>query len=350
MNRHKWLRWNAPADEGTVPDDAAGESRKHARDDTSRLHTHWTGGAKLLTGAASGGLFAALAAGPIGLFIAFAAYSSSSSKSGQAAPPPPDRSNERAAVGEFAERFVVTWLETPSGQEAQLASYVNAPGLALPQVPFTADMPAVSAIAPVGPDTWTVTVSVSVSLSGKDKGRQYFQVPVMDTSGALVAEALPAPVSAPASGQAPPLGYGNQVDLSSSVAVSASQFLTALLTGGAGGDVTRFESPGTAVSAVSPPPYSAVDVQSVLSDRDMSGAPATPAAGDEVRLLVTATATAGPRSQVMVQYALTMAARAGRWEVRSMDTTPATTSTASANKPSPSPASPTSASTQPSAN
>jgi hypothetical protein len=102
--------------------------------------------------------------------------------------------------------------------------------------------------------------------------------------------------------------------------VASGEFLVALLTGA--GDVDRYVSPGTAIAPVTPPPYSAVDVTDVTTDRDVLQMPVPPATGETVRVLVTARATAGPRQQIGVQYALTLIARAGRWEVRVIDLTP----------------------------
>jgi len=58
--------------------------------------------------------------------------------------------------------------------------------------------------------------------------------------------------------------------------------------------------------------------------QDPSGLPAVPLNGAELQVLVTADVTATPSQQLAVQYALTLAAREGRWEVAAVDPTPVT--------------------------
>ncbi len=298
-----------------------------------RLQARWTGGTLLATRTATAVLWSALVAGPLALVLAVLVVLSGPGTSADVAAPAADHSAEQAAVEEFAQRFVVTWLQTPQGQEAQLAPYVQVVHLTLPEVPWQADAPATASVGRLGAGRWSVTVAVSVSAPGSPTRRRYFQVPVSYVSGgggggAMVAAALPAPVAAPIAAAAPELAYRYRADPAGPVVTSIGEFLTALLTGQ--GDVTRYVSPGTVIAAVNPPPYTAVAVSDVMVDRDVAGG-TPPTSGQRLAVLATARVTAGPNQQIDVQYALTLLARAGRWEVQAVDPSPQVVPTAATN-------------------
>ena len=292
-----------------------------------RLQSQWTGGSHLATRAITVVLWSALVSGPLALALAALLLLSLAGPAPTNAAPAVDRAGERVAVQEFAQRFVVAWLQTPQGQEKQLASYVKVPSLRLAEVPVTAQGPATADVRQVGPGLWTVTVGVNVTpaaagTSPAIPARRYFQVPVRFAAGALVAAALPAPVAAPAVAEAPGLAYRQRASLAHPLATSVGEFLAALLTGA--GEVTRYASPGTTVVAVTPAPYTAVVVTDVMVDRDLPADRVAPAPGDQRRVLVTARASSGVRQEISVQYALTLLARAGRWEVKAVDPAPMT--------------------------
>jgi hypothetical protein len=268
-------------------------------------------------------LMAALVCGPAGLAVAgWVLYSS-------AAPPlvasvqVQDLSPQRAAAGEFAERVVVAWLTTPRGQEAKLTGLVQVPSVTLPQVPFKVADPTVSAIEQVD-GVWSVTVAVTVTDQRKQPARRFFQVPVLVVPGAEVtALSLPAPVAGPTVGVLPRLSYRFQVDPAGPVAQTAAQFLGAYVAGQ--GDVTRYVSPTVQIHAVTPPPYTAVQVTDLAGDTDIDTAD-VPKDRTRLRVLVGADASVSSKQQVSVTYALTLLARAGRWEVAAIDPTPALSS------------------------
>ncbi len=80
---------------------------------------------------------------------------------------------------------------------------------------------------------------------------------------------------------------------------------------------------GDLLQSPPPAPYVAVEIEDVLVDRDISSVNQTdPATGTRVHLLVTATATGPDKRQITVQYALTLTARAGRWEITAIDPAP----------------------------
>ncbi len=299
------------------------------------LQAGWTSGSRLATLAVTGLLWAALTAGPVGL--ALAVVQAGGPARPAAAAPVVDRSGEQAAVGEFAQRLVVVWLQSRRGQEGALAPLVQGgsrDGVQLPDVPWRAEQPATAGLRHVAGEAWSVTVGVTVSPLAAPAGagvRRYFQVAVTYRAGAMVAPMLPAPVAAPPAAAAEALGYRYPVAPGGAVSTAVTGFLAALLTGS--GDVTRYVSPGSVIPAVTPAPYRAVTVGEVLADRDVPGSALPATGGDRVRVLVTAAAGPSARQQLSVQYALTLTARAGRWEVTALDPTPELASSAGGPPP-----------------
>jgi hypothetical protein len=101
--------------------------------------------------------------------------------------------------------------------------------------------------------------------------------------------------------------------------------------------VTRYISPGVPIVAVDPAPYKSVDLRAVtgLSDE------APPSEGEIAHVLATAIGTDVAKRPATTQYALTLAARDGRWEVSAIDLAPAVT------KPKATPTAPTQTTTTP---
>ena len=290
-------------------------------DPDAQLVAGWTGGENLKTRSVYVGLLMALAAGPVALVLLASGASSAAPPPAAAAAPVVETGGEQAAVGEFAQQFVLAWLGTPRGKETALGGFVDTANLALPEKPVSASQPATAGLRRVGTDTWSVTVGVTVTdVAGV--ARRYFQVPVRYQAGAMVAAMLPAEVAGPGTAASPDLAYQYTAALSDPVATSASQFLGALL--GGSGDVTRYVSPGAAITAVSPPPYSAVRLMEVRTDQDLHKSPQASATQGVVRVFVTAEATVAADQKVTVQYAVTMRLREGRWEVAALDAAPAT--------------------------
>lgn len=294
--------------------------------DVSSLGAHvvrignWTGVKASVTRAFTGLLLLALVSGPIafGLVVLRGLHQSppviertSSGSAGTA--------NDQAAAGAFAQDFVTTWLTSHEGEENRLDRFLSDTSqVSLPQTAARVSGVTVSGITS-SEGVWSVTVSAVVA-QRRSSMRQYFQVPVDDHDGSLVALSLPTPVAAPALGQAPTLDYLNPVSVGTPVWSVTQNFLTADLTGG---DVTPLTSPGTVIRPVSPAPYRSVAMQSAEANVAVSSS--TPKTGDQVRELVTADAipVGGSTSQaISVEYALTLTARAGRWEVTAVDATP----------------------------
>lgn len=308
---------------------AASISRDEFADQARAERRHWGVQQLWLTRIARGGLGILLLAGALALVFAVRGSTTTTpQKTGDTAPSASVDTASQAQAGELATQLVVTWLQASRGQEKDLERYVDTDPAALPMTAqFAADEPAVASITRVSESAaplYSVTVAVSVR-PGNDSSaaavRRYFQVPVVVSPAGSRAATLPAEIAAPPAGAAVTLDYRYRI-VNHPIVDSAGQFLSAMLTGS--GEVARYVTPGASLSAVTPPPYRAVSISTTLASRDLNSvAASTPLRdGDVVRLLVTATQKVTDNDAVVGQYALTMAARGGRWEVSAIDSAP----------------------------
>jgi hypothetical protein len=349
-----------------------------------------TGGVRWSTGSAHASralrvvLIAGVLCGPASLVMALhqsPAVVRADTDTGPSAPQP----QEVAAVGEWAQSFVVAWLTTPAGQEQSLTYYLpDVSDLTLPKVPQvvanpavadltlasasaaasatassqgdastqlstdTPSQPAVMAADDGGSDQvtpgagvpsasattseddriWQVTVGVDVQEPGPQGNvfvRRYFAVPVVyvpaqpEQPAVLRAMSLPGPVSAPTAGQGPESIYQDGLPLTGAVGSSVQAFLSAYLTDQ--GDVTRLLSPkAVGISAVRPAAYTAVQLRILQADRrDVDNG--QPSDGEHVEVLATAVLTGLDTQTRSAQFALTLTARGGRWEISQVQAT-----------------------------
>lgn len=287
---------------------------------------------RLMTHAARAAVIAALVSGPLGLYLA-----AGSSAPPQVVSPPPVSAVDTAgqfAASDLAQQFVSAWLTTHRGDEGSLQRFVDVdagngtlPAQALYKSADThiAGVREVSSRAD-GADTYAVTVSAEVTPAGADTAtRRYFQVPVVVSDKGVRAMAMPAAVPAPSTGLTINLDYSNQLSSNAAIVTAAQGFLSAMLTGD--GDVTRFTSPGTNLGAITPAPYTSISVTGARTQKSLGDSADTPADGQRARLLLTISqqppGTASSTDALTGTYALTMVARAGRWEVNALDPTPA---------------------------
>lgn len=268
------------------------------------------------------GLLLCLAVSPLALVVALLAFSHGGS--GSAAQPPgvTDRSNDQAVAGEFAQHLVVTWLTaTQDSPDALLALVKDAQLSTLSRDPFGVRDPALARISEAD-GTWSVTVAVTVTDARKVTARRFFQVPVRLDAGTVSALSLPTPVSPPPVTPAASDEYRTQLDSTGPQSQTVAQFLSAYLTGS--GDVGRYLTPGITLTAVSPAPYTSVRLDDLRGDTDVSTS-TTPRDGQRLRVLASATAVVTEQQSSSVSYALTLTARAGRWEITAIDPAPAYT-------------------------
>lgn len=304
------------------------------------LQSTWTGGSQLGARAATLALWAALLAGPCALLLVVLGSPGGSAPTATRAAPVVDVSSERTAAGDFAERFVATWLTTGKGSQQQLEAFIATPErLVLPENPARVEQVGTAAITATGGGVWSVTVGATVYAptpavtvgpagggqrpTGPVAGeRRYFLVPVLYADGKLLALALPGPVAGPAMAEPTRDTYRYRQPPDAPVTDTVTDFLGALLAGDA--DITRYVTPGSVISPVMPAPYALIDGVTVSTDTEPADATAAPRDSEQLHALVTARAGTDSNQQLSVQYALSLTARAGRWEITSVDLAPRT--------------------------
>lgn len=346
-----------------------------------------TGGVRWSTGSAHASralrvlVTAGLLCGPVSLFLALNQPPAliSTARDMRSSVPQPE---EVAAVGEWAQAFVVTWLSTPAGGEDSLRYYLpDTSAVTLPQVAQVVSNPAVADLTPEstspsastqetaagatlnsssrpptagvdrtgetpagpaatapnptatgassGARVWQVTIGVDVqepAPQGSVVVRRYFAVPVVyipaqqTRPAELRSLSLPGPVSAPAVGEGPQSRYQDGLPLTGAVGASVQAFLSAYLTDQ--GDVTRLLSPqAVGISAVRPVAYTQAQLRVLRADRrDVEKG--EPTDGERVEVLATAILTGLDTQTRSAQFALTLTARAGRWEISQIQSAP----------------------------
>lgn len=313
-------------------DAQAASSADHSPEDEEFIaRANGTSTQRLMTHAARAAVIAALVSGPVALYLS----GGSSAAPEVMAPPAVSAVDNTAqfAASDLAQQFVSAWLTTHRGDEGSLQRFVDVdagtgalPAQALYESADThiAGVREVSGVD--GADTYAVTVSAEVTPAGADTAtRRYFQVPVVVSDKGVRAMAMPAAVPAPSTGLTVNLDYSNQLSSNAAIVTAAQGFLSAMLTGD--GDVTRFTSPGTNLGAITPAPYASISVIGARTQKSLGDSAETPADGQRARLLLTISqqppGTASSTDALTGAYALTMAARAGRWEVSALDPAPA---------------------------
>ncbi|MGW2016863.1 conjugal transfer protein [Streptomyces sp. NPDC001927] len=294
-----------------------------------------------------------IALGP--LLGAFAYLSVPTTVAAPAASTGPSVSVARGGQGAagFATLFVAAYLSAGRGDEPELAAfYPPASSIQLDGVSGQrrGDQLTVVRLRQTEASVWSVTVAARVTgatpsatpatqlgaspppVAGAGVVR-FFQVPVVTAPGAggamaYVALAMPAEVAAPERAKLPDLVYGAmRPALPTDPRTQAvTSFLTAYLTN-AGVELDRYLAPGTRLAAPSPAPYTGIAVDQLAVEGETGGEPvvSVPGDGTTLRLLVTLRATGRDGVRLPLTYALTLKARAGRWEIAGLDGAPATT-------------------------
>ncbi|MGC7096713.1 conjugal transfer protein [Amycolatopsis lurida] len=247
--------------------------------------------------------------------------------------PSPPAPNELAGVVDraptgWAEMFVRSWLSASREDEAGLEAFYP-PGMKSQRAVGTqvsAETAAVSSVS-AGAGQWSVVVSASL-LTQQPDGRHKaklvcFQVSLLEQTEppAYAAAALPSPVSCPATLPTPQLAYGETAELAGPIGGSVLGFLNAYLT--ARGGLERYVTPGAQLTAAVPAPYTSVQLSELRThERFEPGQAARPPDGQQVHVLVRASAFDATGQISPIDYALTLTARAGRWEVARIDPVP----------------------------
>ncbi|MCX4538885.1 conjugal transfer protein [Streptomyces sp. NBC_01669] len=300
----------------------------------------------------------------LGPLLGAFAYLSAPAQAGPAqkkpAPTAPAATGAQGAAG-FAQLFLAAFISAGEGDQDKLAAYYpDATSLRLEGASDRrrGEQLTVVRLRQTDSGIWSVTVAARITntkpaakpadgpqADGKDEAKavaaravRYFQVPVATATTAggasgYTALAMPAEVAAPERIKAPGLVYGPmRPALPADPRTQAvTEFLTAYLTGA--GELDRYLAPGTHLAPVTPAPYTGIAVDTLAIEGEKGTEPVTtvPDDGTTLRLLVALRATGHDEVRVPLTYALILKARAGRWEIASLDgaPTPATTPTAS---------------------
>ncbi|AWW41867.1 conjugal transfer protein [Streptomyces cadmiisoli] len=216
----------------------------------------------------------------------------------------------------YAQVFVSAWLRSSvddtTTAQARLAQSM-APDVELPDLAAGAQgaPESVTAVrsAQHGAGVWSVTLAAQYPGGSV----RYYAVPVVvDGAGASFAVAgQPGVVAGPGRATTPKSPYAVTVPPGSALSSTVEEFLAAYLAGA--GEVDRYLAPGVKPSLVSPVPYSGVTVRQV-SAVDESAAGRVPADGTRVRVRAEVEA-ADASGRWPLAYELSLAARAGRWEI-----------------------------------
>lgn len=293
--------------------------------DTAR----WTGGGVWASRGATAGLWGLLLVWPVAIALVVPGPGAASNAASTSVSSIRDTTEQTA--GTVASGFVAAWLSATKDDSSELQRYASTAGMDLPDSGWVFRN---LSIASVGDATSTGLIPVQIAAQVEETSieaeapvtswqQRYFGVTVRVADGAVGVVGMPAPIAGPAMPtDQPKLDYSTNVSSNSPVAATASSFLAAYLTGN--GEVARYVTPEVEISAITPPPYSALKVNDVSANT----APAElPADGDVLNVLVKAELVSGTGQTISADYVLTMTARADRWEVTSIDPTPTEIST-----------------------
>ncbi|MER8236119.1 conjugal transfer protein [Streptomyces sp. NPDC094049] len=292
-----------------------------------------------------------IALGPLmGTLAYLSVPATSAAPAPKTTPAPPAASGGQGASG-FATLFVAAYLSAGRGDEPKLAAYYPpAASMQLDGVTgqHRGEQLTVVRLRQTDTTVWSVTVAARVtgaqptatpsaqpgaspSPAAVADAVRYFQVPVATAPGtggatAYTALALPAEVAAPERAKTPELVYGvmHPALPTDPRTQAVTSFLTAYLTR-AGAELDRYLAPGTRLTAPSPAPYSGIAVDQLAAEGETGGelVVSVPGDGTTLRLLVTLRATGHDGVRLPLTYALTLKARASRWEIASLDGAPA---------------------------
>ncbi|MFD5814700.1 conjugal transfer protein [Streptomyces sp. NPDC127038] len=220
----------------------------------------------------------------------------------------------------YAELFVSSWLRSNAQQEESAQSRrarALAPDVALLEPAATAQLrlEGVRAVRSVEHGRmWVVTVAAQYT----NADVRYLAVEVSSGAGggAFTVSGSPAVVAGPAAGVASQSRFRIGVP-SGPLASTAAEFLRAYLTGA--GAVERYLAPGTSLRGLGTGAFTSVEVQEVMAADEAAAAAKVPSDRTRVRIEVSVVARAEDGGRWPLAYAMTLAARDGRWEIASLD-------------------------------
>lgn len=266
------------------------------------------------------GLIVLMGLGSLCGFLAF-------TRPAPAAPPvaDPGVSSQQQEAGALAQAYLSAWLTATSDDHAALDEYSPEAAAGLRgRSPISYRDLTVASVEDAPGDMTTVVVSASIETTEDNDGEEvttwtpyWYQVAVQADGDTLTPVGLPTPVSRPAIGSSPALGYPGRV-VDRDLQATVEDFMTAYLTGQ--GDVTRVVSPESTITAITPAYWTRATVRTLASTEEI--ADSDPVDGRTAELLVNVDLTRDDTTKP-AQYVLGMTVRDGRWEVQSLNSAPA---------------------------
>lgn len=307
---------NDPADddESAEQNPAPAPRGRKGRSREADVGHPWTNGQRLLSGATTTLVFAALLSGPAALGLRLL-EDEAAPVSVAAEVQDPSRSQH---VAEFAAGFMTAYLSSSRGQEEALLELMasGAGGdLRLPAEPPEITAVTAGQSIQLDEDSWIVTVAVDTP-GGEEQPsvRRYWQVPILaGEDGSIAVSALPSLVAAPDGGEL--RAEEGQDVRDEGLRDTATAFVAAYLAGQ--GEVAPLTVPDVELGAITPVPYTEVSVGAMTTHQEL---PEAPAEGDVVRTQISVTATAEDGSTVQLEYTLELRYR-DRWEVSAVNPT-----------------------------
>lgn len=225
---------------------------------------------------------------------------------------PPDTSG----VEGFAELFIAAYLGAGEDSTDGLGAFLD--GVALDGVEagsWSARRTTSLGAVEVAPGYYAVTVAAEVVAADTDSegqpvwvpvGTRFYSVGVAETESGWAIAGLPTLMPAPLGATAPELVIDRLGELETTPGLEEmlSRFLAAYLAGD--GELTRYTSPSSPIVPIQPSPFVAAEILEAGMVETLNGV-------IEVAVVVRATDIAG-RAQVL-EYALVVEQRDGRWEV-----------------------------------
>lgn len=289
----------------------------------------WTQGRQTGAHVASIFMIAAMVCGPValGIMLLRPAQATQAATVTEAS----GMSASEQATGSYALAFVGAWLSATKDAPGELSTFIdlNAIRTYSEVAGQYRDLTVVGIEVPEPGSMVTVTIAANVkelAADPKAEGeaieswpRRFFQVAVAhdEATGAMRVVGLPVPVSAPQQMRPVQLGYTTPLASSDPASETVLAFIQAYATGA--GELGRYVSPGAEIAAITPAPFLAVTAEDIRADVAPEAAPAD---GATVHVLATVQFVTRLDQTFTSTYALTLTARADRWEVSSIDPIP----------------------------
>ncbi|ONF74501.1 hypothetical protein AVR91_0203450 [Amycolatopsis keratiniphila subsp. keratiniphila] len=226
----------------------------------------------------------------------------------------------------WAEMYVRSWLsanrDDSAGLEAFYPTGMKSTRAVGTQIPV--DTSTLSVVSP-RPGAWSVMVAANILVQqpdGKHRARlACANASLVGSAEGYVATSLPTPVACPRTRAAVELDYPETAELNGSVGQSVHGFLSAHLAGR--GELNRYIAPETNIGAIVPPLYAEVQLLELRTHEQFEpGQAARPLDGTEVHVTARAWGHDALGKVTTIDYALTLVARAGRWEVSRIEPAP----------------------------